>query len=449
MRILLVDPDRDLVTVLATSLKGKGHEVTVSRGSHGGLPAPARDRSGPGAREGWDAVVLSPTTPETEVVGMLRELRSRTSSAMVLIAAHVDGLRRAFEAMTAPGASTAGGAGGVAPSIRPSPPDGPAALEPHPRGRDGGAASSGAPCIIGRGEAMRSLLRTVGRLARLPVNVLIEGESGTGKELIARAIHASSPRANGRFLPVNCAAILPSLAESLLFGHRKGAFTGADADRPGYFQAAAGGTLFLDELSDLPAGVQGMLLRPIEERTATPIGSSAPDSLDVRIVSASNRHLAAEVREGRFRPDLYYRLNVVRVVAPPLRDHAEDIEPLVDHFLGEFERTFCAGPLRLDGTAMTRLLAHSWPGNVRELRNVLERAFVLCDGEVIEARHLPAYLRDEVEARPSLSLLDAAERRQIQTVLASTGGQKKAAAMLLGIGRSSLYRKLKRLGLEG
>jgi two-component system response regulator HydG len=302
---------------------------------------------------------------------------------------------------------------------------------------------------VGRSEALEAVLRLVERVAPLPFTVLIQGESGTGKELVARTIHARSARSRGPFVAVNCATVTPTLAESLFFGYRRGAFTGAEADRIGFFQAAAGGSLFLDEVGDLPEAVQGVLLRALQEGRVAPVGETRASAVDVRVISATNRDLEAEVREGRFRADLFYRLHVVQIQVPPLRERLEDVRALVDAFLAEYRAWFGFGPRAVADDVTARFLAHNWPGNVRELRNVIERAFAVTEGDTIEVRHLPGYLQGAPADVYGLSVLDTAERRQIQAALAATGGEKKAAAQLLGIDRKRLYRKLKRLGLYG
>ncbi|MCA9525349.1 MAG: sigma-54-dependent Fis family transcriptional regulator [Myxococcales bacterium] len=315
--------------------------------------------------------------------------------------------------------------------------------------------------LIGRSDAMREVFDLVRRVAATRANVLILGESGTGKELIARAVHTESERRAAPFLVVNCGAIPENLLESELFGHRKGAFTGATADRDGMFQAAEGGTLFLDEVGELPAGMQVKLLRVLQERKVRPVGHPREITVDVRVIAATNRDLAADVRAGLFREDLYYRLNVLCVELPPLRARPADIGLLAHHFLGKYTAEFGKAITDISPDALKRLVEHRWRGNVRELENVIERAVALADGGRVEVADLPPALRapaepSEVAPAPDEFPedgvdLDAAvaelERRLITQALDRTGGQKKAAARLLGVTFRSLRYRLEKLGM--
>ena len=302
--------------------------------------------------------------------------------------------------------------------------------------------------IIGRSPQMQEVFNLIRRLASSAVNVLITGESGTGKELVARAIHYNSPRAKRPFVAVNCAAIPDALLESELFGHKRGAFTDARSDRAGMFVEADGGTLFLDEIGDLSPALQAKLLRVLAEREIRPLGAARAEKVDVRVISATHKDLQAGMRGGTFREDLYYRLNVLQIHLPSLRDRAEDILPLAEHFLqraGERSGKRVAG---FSQSALKVLLSHSWPGNVRELENIVERAVALCESVQITPQDLPATLR---ERRPSdlvdyavqrnLTLADL-EREYIQRVMKDEGGNKTRAAQRLGLDRKTLYRKL-------
>ena len=301
--------------------------------------------------------------------------------------------------------------------------------------------------IVGSSPAWRRVVDVATQAAPSMATVLVLGESGTGKELLARYIHERSQRAKGPFVAVNCAAIPETILESELFGHEKGAFTGAIARRDGRFAKAAGGTLFLDEIGELSPQVQVKLLRVIQEGEYEPVGGNTTRA-DVRVVAATNRDLLAEVQAGRFREDLYYRLNVISVTAPPLRARREDIPLLVDHFLG----LYCAknGKARLVPTrgAMDRLLDYAWPGNVRELENVIERAVVLSRGDSLSETDLPdAIAKAAPDAKSSLAFeigttLDELELRVIRETLRHTKGDKGLAAQLLGISTRTIYRKL-------
>ncbi|MCP3985445.1 MAG: sigma-54-dependent Fis family transcriptional regulator [bacterium] len=246
--------------------------------------------------------------------------------------------------------------------------------------------------LIGRSEAMRDVFRSIERLARSPATVLIQGESGTGKELAARALHDLSPRASGPFVPVNCAAIPDTLMESELFGHERGAFTDARDRRIGKFEAAAGGTLFLDEIGELAPGPQAKLLRALQERVIERVGGSQTIEVDARILAATNRDLEREVQQGRFREDLYYRIHVVPLLLPPLRERREDVKLLAERFLKKAHERDGRGPARISRDAQLALERHHWPGNVRELENVIERAVTLCDSEVLQQEDLPEAL---------------------------------------------------------
>jgi DNA-binding NtrC family response regulator len=302
--------------------------------------------------------------------------------------------------------------------------------------------------IIGRSRAMQEVFALVQRVAASQASVLITGESGTGKELVARAIHAHSPRSAHPFVAVNCAAIPETLLESDLFGYKRGAFTDARADRPGLFVEAAGGTLFLDEIGELPLPLQPKLLRVLQEREVRPLGANKAERVDVRVLAATNRQLDKRLKEGRFREDLFYRLNVIHLALPPLRERSEDVLPLAEHFLA---RSAQRAGKRLRGfkeSAKKILLGYSWPGNVRELENVIERAVALAEGEIVTPEDLPPAMRDRKnQDRITTALaqgltLDELEREYIQRVLEAEGGNKTRAAQRLGLDRKTLYRKL-------
>lgn len=300
--------------------------------------------------------------------------------------------------------------------------------------------------IIGQSEAIRAVFDLVEKVSSTSANVLIEGESGTGKELVARAIHFQSDRADKPFLAINCGALPESLLESELFGHVKGSFTGAVADKIGYFRSAAGGTLFLDEVGDMPPALQVKLLRALQEREVTPIGSSVPVRFDARIIAATNKRLETEMAEGRFREDLYYRLNVVEIDVPPLRERREDIPVLVEHFISSSARRQGIVEKEVSPAAKELFNNYDWPGNVRELEHVIERALIL-SGDQIDVNDLPVKLTGNTSSAAGddkFKSLDQVEREYILEVLESVSQDKAVAAKILGIDLSTLYRKLKR-----
>jgi DNA-binding NtrC family response regulator len=302
------------------------------------------------------------------------------------------------------------------------------------------------PAWVGRSALLDPVHAWVGRMRASEANALIVGESGTGKELIARALHFDGRRREGPFTAVDCAAIPQTLMESELFGHVRGAFTGAHADRAGLFGRADGGTIFLDEIGELPPDVQGVLLRALEERRIRPVGSSEHRPVDVRIVAATNRDLEREAAEGRFRRDLFYRLNVVMIRVPPLRERKEDLPELVRHFLARQGR----GSVVLSPAAREALERYDWPGNVRELKHALERSLVLARGERIDAGDLPEVVRAAAGERPegSTATLRELEGRALRELLSRHRGNTAAVARALGIDRSSVYRKARRHGID-
>jgi two-component system response regulator HydG len=304
--------------------------------------------------------------------------------------------------------------------------------------------------IVGQSPALRRVLEVSNQAAPSSATVLILGESGTGKELLARHIHSRSSRSEGPFVAVNCSAIPESILEAELFGHERGAFTGAVARREGRFARAKRGTLFLDEIGELTPSVQVKLLRVLQEGEYEPVGGETVKA-DVRIVAATNRDLQAEVEAGRFREDLYYRLNVIAVTAPALRHRREDIPLLVDHFLGVYCQKNGRPRLRVAPDALVKLLDYGWPGNVRELENVVERAAVLCRADELLVQDLPEVVaRAEASAPEELTItigspLHEVEQRLIRETLRHTGGDKALAAQLLGISTRTIYRKLDEL----
>ena len=308
--------------------------------------------------------------------------------------------------------------------------------------------------MIGTSSSMDKVYDLITRVAETEATVLITGESGTGKELVARAAHTRSRRSGGPFVAINCAAMPESLLESELFGHVKGAFTDARTARPGLFVKATGGTLFLDEIGEMPAGMQAKLLRVLQERTVRPVGGDSELPFDVRILAATNRDLETEVAEKKFREDLYYRINVVRIHVPPLRSRGSDVLLLAQYFVERFAAVHRSGVKGLSSPAAERLMAYSWPGNVRELQNCMERAVALARFETLGVDDLPEKLRDykpsriivESEDPAELLPMEEVERRYVLRVLQAVGGNKTLAAEVLGFDRRTLYRKLERYG---
>ncbi len=300
--------------------------------------------------------------------------------------------------------------------------------------------------LIGLSPKMQRVYRLIERVSQHNYPVLILGESGTGKELVARSIHFSGPGKNKPIVPVDCSALVPTLLESELFGDVKGAFTGAMHNRQGLMEVANNGTLFLDEIGDLPVDLQAKILRALQEKEIRPVGSTERVPLTVRIIAATNRDLDAAVRQGNFRQDLYFRLNVVQIKMPPLRDRKGDIPLLVNSFLEKFSGPDIE-PQRVSEDAMIRLMAYDWPGNVRELENAVERAVALGSGPILHVGDLPSNLQHSNGERllhsDELLPLEELERRAILRALREAGGDKLAAARLLGIGKTTLYRKLK------
>jgi DNA-binding NtrC family response regulator len=305
---------------------------------------------------------------------------------------------------------------------------------------------TGRPRIVAESPGMQRALDLVRRAAETNAPILICGESGTGKEVLARLAHRESPRRSARFLAVNCSAIPETLLESQLFGHRRGTFTDAREDRLGLLQEAGGGTVFLDEIGDMPPALQVKLLRVLQEKEVHPLGAPAPVPVDLRVIAATHSDLEALVADGRFRQDLYYRLNVITVRIPPLRDRPEDVLPLIAHVLEKHATRLGRPGCRISGEALAALQAHSWPGNVRELENAVERGLVLCRGDVIGIDDLPEPLRRRctrgIPSRGVRSLAEV-EREHILRTLRAVGSNKAAAARILGLDRKTLYRKLK------
>jgi len=435
-RLLIVDDDRTFRRSTAALLRQDGHEVTEAAD---GSEAVELLRASP-----FDLILLDLRMPGLDGVGIVEVLRTWGHDTPILMISGFGTVDAAVDALHA-------GADDFL--TKPVEPDVLSARVESLLSRRPTLSEPPSSGLLGRSASIRSVLEIVGRVAPTDATVLVTGETGTGKELVARAIHDQSSRADGPFVAVNCAALSQGVLESELFGHKKGAFTGAVRDRTGLFEAAAGGTILLDEIGDVSPAVQHRLLRVLQEREITPVGAVRPVPVDVRVIAATNRDLRAEMESGRFRDDLYYRLNVVRIELPPLRARREDIPLIAESFFERVGRRSYAGCSPL---AMRLLQAHPWPGNVRQLLAVLESSHIQAGERRIEAQHLPAELR---EARGEPAGGGGAERyrraepmederRAIVTALAETGGAKAAAADRLGMSRTTLWRKIKEYGLD-
>jgi len=316
-------------------------------------------------------------------------------------------------------------------------------------------AAYGFEGIVGESQAIRNVIKAIQQAAPSDIPVLITGESGTGKELVARAIHNNSRRAKNRYVTFNAAGQSETLIEDQLFGHVRGAFTGADRDREGVFEYADKGTLFLDEIGDMPLSMQAKLLRVLETGEVVRLGSNEPRRTDVRFISATNRDLKEQVDKQQFRSDLYFRIKGTEITIPPLRERRDDIRLLVHHYIGQFAKERGGNMPTVSDPAMLRLIHYHWPGNVRELINVVRQMNLRCEGDVIEVRHVPDDVRSHDSDDERLALgslagvgLDKLEKEAIRQTLAMTGGNREQTAALLGIGERTLYRKLREYGLR-
>lgn len=441
--VLIVDDDAALRDAVVTALSDLGYETAQAGEGAAALAWLSHNRA--------DAVLLDLRMPGMDGMDVLQRIRARPDAPPVAVLTAVPTSDNTIEAMRL------GAADHLA---KPIGRDGLRALLERmlPAKDMSPAASSGAPReddLIGMSTAMREVQKAIGLLADSAATVLLLGETGTGKEVVARAIHRHGQRAKAPFVAVNCAAIPVDLLESLLFGHVRGAFTGAVGDRAGSFREAQGGTLFLDEIGDMDLPMQAKLLRALQERVVTPVGGK-PVPVDVRVIAATHRDLMKAVREGRFREDLYYRLGVVPVPLPPLRERLADIMPLAEHALAL--ATEGGLPKRLSADAAACLLAHPWPGNVRELMNAMKRAATLVRRPVITAADLGFLTSGTGMVEPSAeadwlagTLPEAVERIElamIRRAMDAVGGNRTQAAERLGIRRQLLYQKLARYGLD-
>jgi DNA-binding NtrC family response regulator len=450
-RLLVVDDDEEALRLLAEVLEREGYTVVRALTVEQALRA--LDAAPP-----FDAVLTDLRMPGASGLDLLREVRSRDSRSLVFVLTAFGDANAAGEAIRA-GAYDFISKPYDLPTLRAAIAQ---ALErrhltPEPALASEGRTELRRPVVVGHSPGIIEVMKTAARVAPSQATVLITGETGTGKELVARAIHTYSDRSLRHFVAVNCSALAEGVLESELFGHVKGAFTGAAVPRQGLFREADRGTIFLDEIGDISPGMQSRLLRVLQEREITPVGADTPIKVDVRVVAATHQNLEALVKQGRFREDLFYRLNVVTVKIPPLRERLQDLPLLAHHFLRDLARSHGREPVALDPEAESLLLGYSWPGNVRELQNVLERAVVLAAQGVIGPEHLPIDLAAESAAPPSDSLppgedtllpLAEVEKRHVLMVLKATEGNRERAARTLGISSRTLLRMLQRWGIS-
>ena len=437
VRILIAEDDAEMLELLSRVLREEGFRVLTASDGHQAL---ARIEEGD-----FDLVLSDVRMPGPDGMEVLRRaMASRLHQPVILMTAFgsissaVEAMRAgAFHYLTKPFNldDLLEIVNGAATQIR------------QLRSIHAEAGDAAFP-IVFRSPAMARLLAMAGEVAPTTASVLIAGASGTGKELLARAIHAISGRGQRPFVPVDCGAIPEGLMESELFGHRRGAFTGSVADKAGIFEEADGGTLFLDEVGNLPASMQAKLLRFLQDRRFRRVGDTVERSVDVRVVSASNRDLSEAVAEGAFREDLYYRLAVISLAIPALRERREDIPPLVYHFIRQFnaEGGYAVEGVRPD--ALELLVDHPWPGNVRQLENVVERAVILRKAGLVQPSDLPPEMGSTAAGDSSRSL-DELERQHILQLLEECGGNRSRVARILGISRRTVYRKLRQYGIDG
>jgi len=441
--IVFIDDDDTLRRVLTRELESREFKVQAFRSAEGVLEALRA--------ESLDAVLLDLRLPGVDGLELLQQIRSADPDAQVVVlTGHgslehaVEAMRRgAFDFLTKPVSldvleQTLRGAAEKR-----------SLLADNQRLRRALGASSGTQKLLGESERMRELRHAIERVARSESHVLIEGENGTGKELVARNIHELSPRSESPFVVVNCGAIPSTLVESELFGHEKGAFTGADRKRIGLFEAAHGGSLFLDEIGELPIAVQPALLRAVQFGEIRPVGSDRTRKVSVRVIAATNRKLGELVDQGKFREDLYYRVATLVIDVPPLRTRREDIRPLLDSFLARASLK-CGRKVTVDTAALRRLEEYDWPGNVRELESAAERLAVMADRDVISSDLVERHVlrRDRAQGELPTLNIEELEKLAVLAALKQHAGDKRAAAATLGVALKTLYNKLERYGMK-
>jgi len=449
-RVLVVDDEENIRVVLKTLLKRTGYEVETAANGEEALAAV--DAFGP------DFVLTDVRMPKMGGLDLLSTLKAKSSDATVIVMSAYGNVEAALEAMKL---------GAYDYVQKPFKNDEIVLVLRKAEEREALRRENRVlreeirkenkfEDLLARSQGMQDIFRTVTKIADYKTTVLIAGESGVGKELVARAIHARSSRSAGKFVPVNCGAIPENLLESELFGHKRGAFTDANADRRGLFEEADGGTLFLDEVGELPLALQVKLLRVLQDETIRRLGDTKDLKVDVRIVAATHRDLGAEAKAGRFREDLYYRLNVLPIVVPPLRDRRDDIPVLLDHFLARNNARLGTHLRGVDPEARRLMMEYSWPGNVRELENSVERAMVLAESEWITAHDLPERIRESRDpikmqlASGELSIKKTTriiEEVLIRRALQKTRGNRTRAAQVLEISHRALLYKIKDYGL--
>lgn len=445
--LLLVDDEPQVLSVLKEIFSREGYHTHTALSGHDALAVLG------GAR--IDAALIDLKMPGMDGLSLLKQIQKNHPLTMVIILTGYGGVDDAVEAIKL---------GAVDFLEKPFPPEGLCARvaqlhkiwklrEENRNLRAKMGFQFGFDQLVGNSTAMLKLKDMITQVGPTDATILVQGETGTGKELVARAIHYHSPRSQNSFVPVDCASISETVMESELFGHVKGAFTGAHVSTLGLIRAADKGTLFMDEVGDLSPSIQVKLLRTIQEKEVRPVGSSRSYEVDVRILAATNRDLAGEVARGNFREELLYRLNVLTITVPPLRDRNEDIPLLARYFLKRFS-TDCSPVKEISREALFCLQSYSWPGNVRELENVVRRAVALGRGDTILPEDLPPNLYSQPGkasqsiARPSDDSLAAYEKTCIQNALAKSGNNRKRAAQILGIGEATLYRKIKKYRIK-
>jgi len=447
--VLVVDDERGVRTLCADVLQRAGHAVTVAASAEEALTA--------AATQVFDLVLADVNLPGIDGIELCKRLHAARPETLVILITGFPSIENAVRGMKQ---------GARDYVTKPFSPDElrlvvARALEERELRRENAALRRELAYgnLVGRSPAMRELHANIEKVARADATVLLVGESGTGKELVARAIHYHGTRAHRPFVAVNCGALVGSLLESELFGHVRGAFTGADKAKRGLFVAADRGTLFLDEIGELQPELQPRLLRTLQEGEVKPVGSVDTIKVDVRVVAATHRDLAQDVASGRFREDLYYRLNVIVLAIPPLRERAEDVPVLVEHFVARVcERVKRSRPTVTDA-ALDWMVAQRWPGNVRELENAVERAVVLAGSDVLDVVDFQPQVQAGVSPLPTAAdagseyplarlSLEALEKMHIEKILELSGGQKARAAAILGINRTTLWKKLRQYGVE-
>ncbi|MBP7287105.1 MAG: sigma-54-dependent Fis family transcriptional regulator [Nannocystaceae bacterium] len=449
-RVLVVDDDADLCSLLVAGLAAQGFTVDARQNAEAGLAALIEVE--------YDVVLADLNLPGMSGLEFCAKLAAERPELTVIVMTAFASMRSAIEAIRA-GAydyiekplSVEGVGLRVTRIVREC-----RIRDEAARLRELVAPTTGFGGLSGTSSAMRKVYDLLARTAATDASVLITGESGSGKELAARALHDHGPRREGPFVAVNCSAVPEQLLESELFGHTRGAFTDARNDRVGLFVQAHGGTLFLDEIGEIPLAMQPKLLRALEERCVRPVGANKEVAFDVRVIAASNRDLEAAVEEGRFREDLFFRVNVIGVQLPPLRNRGTDVLVLAQQFISRFATANAKTVNGLTALAAQRMCDYDWPGNVRELRNSIERAVALVRGEEIDLADLPERIRTHhrnhvvIAADPAtLVPLEEVERRYIARVVEAVGGNKTLASKILGLDRKTLYRKLERYRAAG